>query len=181
MKAAIFIAFVIVGALALGFAMFGPQTLRWWRERPEKGTKMSTGGGISLGLVGAFLLIGLIGLGMWGCPTYNVWEQGLAGKAALKRAEQDRQIRVQEAQAELDASELLNQAEVARAKGLAAATEIAADKFGGPEAYLRYLWIQNVAGNNNDLIYVPTEANMPILEAARFSNPRTDSGLEKAK
>ena len=32
---------------------------------------MSAGTGISLSLLGTFFLIGIIGLGMWGCPQYN--------------------------------------------------------------------------------------------------------------
>lgn len=40
-----------------------------------------------------------IGLLMWGLPQYNVWQQGLSGQAALAKATQDRQIKIQEAQA----------------------------------------------------------------------------------
>ncbi|MGI9490458.1 MAG: membrane protease subunit [Geminicoccaceae bacterium] len=107
---------------------------------------------------------------MFGLPIYGVWQQGLSGQAALERAKQDRQIAVQEAQAALDSAKLLNQAEVERAKGLAEATKIAVTEFGGPEPYLRYLWIQQVQGANTQLIYVPTEAGIPILEANRLSD-----------
>ena len=49
-------------------------------------------GPISGSLLGAFLLIGVVALGMWGYPQYNVYQQGLAGEAALARADQDRRI-----------------------------------------------------------------------------------------
>lgn len=35
------------------------------------------------------------------------------------------------------------------------------------EAYLRYLWINGRESNNPTVIYVPTEAGLPILEAGR--------------
>ena len=114
-----------------------------------------------------FVLIGIIALGMWGCPTYNVWQQGLAGEAALARAEQDRQIQIQEAEATRDSAVFLAEAEVSRASGVAEANEIIAEGLGGPDGYLRYLWIQALYENNQDVIYVPTEAGLPILEASR--------------
>jgi hypothetical protein len=119
-----------------------------------------------------FAAIGLICLMMWGCPTYSVWQQGLVGQAALARAEQDRQIRVQEAEAHRDSAVYLAAAEVLRAEGVAEANEIVQDGLGGPEGYLRYLFIQALENNDQDLIYVPTEANLPILEATRTIAPR---------
>lgn len=113
-------------------------------------------------------IIGFVALGMWGCPQYNVWQQGLAGEAELKRAEQTRQVRVLEARAKLEAAEYLNQAEVKRAEGVAASNRIIANGLGGPEGYLRYLWIQAMEDKQGkEIIYVPTEAGMPILEAGR--------------
>lgn len=98
-------------------------------------------------------------------PVWNVWRSGLSGEAELRRAEQNRQIEVEEAKARLEAAELLNQAEVARARGLADATALVVDSFGGPEAYLRYLWIQSLENNKASIVYVPTEAGLPLLEA----------------
>lgn len=114
-------------------------------------------------LVGLLVIAGLFFV--W--PQYRVWQQGLAGEAELKRAEQNRQIAVEEARAKLEAAELLNQAEVKRAEGLAQATALVVDSFGGPDAYLRYLWIQSLENNDADIIYVPTEAGLPILEAGQ--------------
>ena len=53
-------------------------------------------------------------LAMGGCPVYGVWQQGQTGKAELRRAEQNRQIAVQEAQAKMESSSLYAQAEVER-------------------------------------------------------------------
>jgi len=107
---------------------------------------------------------------MAGCPQYNVWQQGLVGKAALKRAEQDRQIAIQEAQAKQESASMLAQAEIIRAGGVAEANRIIADGLGGPEGYLRYLWIDKMDDAN--MIYIPTEAGMPILEANRLRSKK---------
>ena len=36
-------------------------------------------------------VVAFIVLSMAGCPYYNVWEQGMAGRAALMKATQDRE------------------------------------------------------------------------------------------
>lgn len=109
---------------------------------------------------------------MWGCPQYNVWQQGLSGQAELARASMNRQIAVQEAQAKKDAALLLAQVEVERAKGVAEANRIIGESLKGNESYLRYLWIQGMQTNQMQVVYVPTEANMPILEAGMRPGPR---------
>lgn len=111
--------------------------------------------------------IATIGFGLWGCPQYEVYKSGLEGQARLAEANFSREIAVREAQAKLDAAKLLNQAEVARAEGLAAASEKVIKVLGSPEAYLRYLMINSLDKAKPTLIYVPTEANLPILEATR--------------
>lgn len=114
-----------------------------------------------------------LSVAMAGCPIYNVWEQGLAGQAALRRAEQDRQIAVQEAQAKKDSAVLLADAEVSRAKGVAEANQIIGEGLRGHDEYLRYLWIMSLEhvaqANGSTVVYVPTEAGLPVLEAQRLA------------
>jgi len=110
----------------------------------------------------------VIMLGMAGCPPYEVWQRTLRGEAELRQAEWNRQITIEEAQAKAIAATSLAEAEVARAHGVAEANEIIAEGLGGPEGYLRYLWIQTLEGDSKDVIYIPTEANIPILEATRL-------------
>jgi hypothetical protein len=110
---------------------------------------------------------------MGGCPHYRVWQQGLEGEAELKRAQQNRQIAIEEARAKLESAKSLADAEIVRAEGAAKANRIIADGLGGPEGYLRYLWIEQVAGKNG-VIYVPTEAGLPILEAGKRAEPPLD-------
>jgi regulator of protease activity HflC (stomatin/prohibitin superfamily) len=88
----------------------------------------------------------------------------LNGKAQLREAEWSRQVAVEEARARQESAKLDAQAEIERAKGVREANEIIASSLEGNEEYLRYLWIDRVAGSEN-VIYVPTEASLPILEA----------------
>ena len=56
--------------------------------------------------------------------------------------------------------------EIARAQGVARSNEIIAGSIS--ENYLRYKWIEGLQANDDmTVIYVPTEANLPILEAGR--------------
>jgi regulator of protease activity HflC (stomatin/prohibitin superfamily) len=109
----------------------------------------------------------VITVGMAGCPRYNVWRLELRGKAALKEAEWNRQIAIEEANARKESAVLLAQAEVERAIGVAEANEIIGESLRENEAYLRYLWINGLHDGSSEVIYIPTEANLPILEAVR--------------
>jgi hypothetical protein len=129
----------------------------------------------------AFAVIFLVAFGMWGCPQYDVYKQGLGGEASLARAEQDRQILIQEAKAKKESAVLLAEAEVLRAKGVAEANKIIAEGLGGPEGYLRYIWIQALSENDSDVIYIPTEAGMPILEAGRLNKLEPEHFLRDVK
>ena len=120
--------------------------------------------------IGGIALLALILL--FGVPVYNVWQQEMTGKAELSRAEQNRQIRIQEAKAKKEAAVFEAEAEVERAKGVAQANKIIGESLNENENYLRYLWIQSLNDGNAEAIYVPTEANLPILEADRFSQPK---------
>ncbi len=129
--------------------------------------------GYALGGLGWLLVVvvGISCLFMWGCPHYHVWEQGLKGEAELRRAEQNRKIVVQEAEAKMESAKLLANAEIERSKGVAESNRIIGDGLKGHSEYLMYLWIQSLGDKDNHVIYVPTEANLPILEASRFRNP----------
>lgn len=100
--------------------------------------------------------------------VYNVWSSSNAGKAELAQADWNRQIAVKEAEAKRDGAIMLAQAEVERAKGVAAANKIIGDSLKNNEEYLRYLWIDGLHTTTNQIVYIPTEANLPILEATRI-------------
>lgn len=113
-----------------------------------------------------FLILTLIFGWMSIGPEYRLW-----------RAEIEKRILVEEARAQADSNVILAQArvieatqwaeaEVARAYGTAEANEIVAGSI--TEPYLRYLFINQIGSTANQIIYLPTEAGLPILEADRF-------------
>ena len=53
------------------------------------------------------IVIVLIASMMFGLPRYNVWQQEMAGKAEMAKAEQNRRILVEEAKAKLEAEKLM--------------------------------------------------------------------------
>jgi regulator of protease activity HflC (stomatin/prohibitin superfamily) len=120
------------------------------------------------GLFGTIILFCLIGAGLYGCPSYNVYSQEMAGKAKLAEAQSSRQVAVLEARAKQESAVSLAAAEVTRATGAAKANHILQNSLGGPEGYLRYLQIQALETTNARLVYVPTEAGLPVTEAARL-------------
>ncbi len=61
---------------------------------------------------------------MFGIPRYKVWQQEMAGKAEMAKAEQNRRILVEEAKARLEAEKLNAQAEIERARGMAEAMKV---------------------------------------------------------
>ena len=62
--------------------------------------------------------------------------------------------------------------EVARAKGIAQSNEIISGSI--TENYLRYRWIEGLQTNREMVIYVPTEGNLPILEAGRWQDLKSN-------
>lgn len=130
-------------------------------------------------IVGCLILSGAIGVGCWGYPQYNVYSQEMDGKAKLAEAESSRQIAVLEAKAKMEAASMLATVEVERAKGVAEANQIIGDSLKGNESYLRYLWIQGLQDGSSEVIYIPTEANLPLLEAR--NRPPKDAPPSPAK
>lgn len=120
---------------------------------------------IFLSLLGIVLILGSI---IFGYQWFRVFSATQAGKAELAQAEWNRQIIVRQAQAKKDAATLEAEAEVLRAEGVAKANAVIAGGLGGAEGYLRYLYIHMLSEQSDrQIIYIPTEAGLPILEAGR--------------
>ncbi len=121
---------------------------------------------IALGLVVTMAL-------MFGLPRYNVWQQEMAGKAEMAKAEQNRKILVEEAKAKLEAEKLNAQAEIERAKGMSEAMKIENGTLN--ETYNQYLFIRTLEkladkGNLPQIIYIPSEGLLPVMDLKK-SNP----------
>ncbi|MGJ1197209.1 hypothetical protein ACR777_13790 [Sphingobacterium spiritivorum] len=121
---------------------------------------MKIQGLVLLAVVAIAVIVGL----MFGLPRYSVWQQEMAGKARLAEATQSRQILIEQARAEKEAAVL--QAEAIKIMGEAAQKypEYRKQEFIG--AFGEAL----KAGTISQIIYVPTEANIPLLEAGKRSN-----------
>lgn len=123
----------------------GRNTVAWW----------------ILGIVGVLCFTAAL---MIGIPQYTVWQQGLSGQAELNKTEQTRKILVEQAKAEEESASI-------RARAIAIVGKAAKDY---PEYRLQEFLgafaeaLQN--GNIEKIIYVPTEANIPVMEAMRFQD-----------
>jgi hypothetical protein len=122
---------------------------------------------VKLGAIAAFVILACAGGGMYGCPQYNIYSSRLSGEAELAQAEYSKKVAVQTAQAKMDSAKFEAEAEVIRAGGVAKANKIIGDSLRDNEAYLRYLFVQDLQNTHNQVIYVPTEGQLPILEATR--------------
>lgn len=132
---------------------------------------------LKIGTISTFVLIAVVALvavPMVGCPKYNVYSQRMEGEATLAHAQASKEVAVATAKAKYEAADFEAKADIRRAEGAAQANKIIGDSLKNNEAYLRYLWIQNLEnaeGKGTQVIYVPTEAGLPILEASRNSHP----------
>lgn len=110
---------------------------------------------------------------MFGLPTYRVWQQEMAGKAEMAKAEQNRRILVEEAKARLEAEKLNAQAEIERAKGMAEAMKVENGTLN--ETYNQYLFIRTLEkladkGSLPQIIYMPTNGLVPTMDLGKYQN-----------
>ncbi len=111
---------------------------------------------------GCILLTLVVAIGAafaFGIPAYRVWTAGMSGTAKLRHAEQEKRVMIEQAKAEVEAARL-------RAEAIELIGE-AAQRY--PE-YRNQEFIGAFAealnrGNVQQIIYVPTEASIPIIEA----------------
>lgn len=108
-----------------------------------------------------FSLAVLILACLWAWPKYGVYRQHLEGEAKLRRSEMEKQIIIEQAKAEVEAAKLRAQAIEAVGGAAQKYPEYRTQEFIG--AFAEAL----KEGNVQQIIYVPTEANIPIIEARK--------------
>ena len=116
-------------------------------------------GGIAAGLL---ILVLLFGIPLTWIATKE-WRRDVDGRAKLAEAVNASKVKTERARADLESSKLNAQAEVERAKGTAKAVEI--ENGAITETYINYLYVKNI--RRGQVIYVPTEAGLPVLEAGK--------------
>ena len=92
---------------------------------------------------------------------YNVWSMEKEGQASLMKATQTRQIQVEQAKAEKEAATLRAEAIAIIGKAAKEYPEYRTQEYIG--AFAEAL----KEGKMQQIIYVPTEANIPVLEAGK--------------
>jgi hypothetical protein len=117
---------------------------------------------IITGVIVTFLTIAIV---MVGCPQYNKYRKDKAGEGALLEAESAKLVQLEEAKANLESEKLNALAEIERAKGAAEAIKIEDGQL--TDKYIRYLFVRQTDLSNAQTIYIPTEGNIPILEAGK--------------
>lgn len=115
-------------------------------------------------------MIGLVVLGMWGCPQYKVYSERKEGEALLAHSVAAKEVLVNEAKAKMESAAYLSQADTLRAIGIARTNQIIGTSLS--DKYLQWLWISNLKEQDKTVIYVQSGAmGMPIMEAGRLVPP----------
>lgn len=105
---------------------------------------------------------------LWFLPTYKVWQSKKSGEADLAQAHKEQQVQVAKAQGRLDAANLNKQAAIVEAEAVAKQIETIGANLKEHDLYLKWQWIKMMEERpESSVIYVPTEANLPITEATR--------------
>ena len=126
---------------------------------------------IKIGIGSAIGITILILLYMFVGPEYTIWSEARAGEANLAHARYSRMVKVVESQATVESSSNLAHAEVVAARGVDSAIRIIGSGLNENANYIRYLYVKELKETQNQVIYLPTEAGLPILEANRLSKP----------
>ncbi len=114
-----------------------------------------------------FVLV-LIAWFLFGYPIWKVWAKEKQGEADLQQAHKEQQIQVSKAQGRVDAAQLNKQAAIIEAEAVSAQIERIGKQLTEHDLYLKWQWIKMMEERpESSVIYVPTEANLPILEAGK--------------
>lgn len=104
-----------------------------------------------------------------GYPKWNVWASHQQGLADLQQAKNEQQIQIAQAQSRFDAADINKKAAVIEAEAVALQIKAIGAELTEHDLYLKWQWIKMMEERpKNSVIYVPTEAGLPILEAGRL-------------
>lgn len=114
-------------------------------------------------IIGA--IIALIVIWMVVYPIYDVWASKKRGQGELAYANYEEQVAIAQATARLKSAEMNKKAEIVEAEAVSDSIAKIGNALQQNEGYLRWQWIKTMGDSENEKIYIPTEANLPILEA----------------
>ncbi len=90
----------------------------------------------------------------------DIFSQSIQSKLKTEQEAMQKEFELKKAEKDAEIA-------VARAKGVAESNKIIAGSIS--DNYLRYLWIEGLQSNEKQIVYIPTEANLPIMEAGRYN------------
>lgn len=102
-------------------------------------------------------------------PRYSVWAAHKSGESELAKANNEQKIQISKAQSRLDAAQLNKKAAIVEAEAVAAQIKTIGENLQQHDLYLKWQWIKMMEDRKGSTIYVPTECNLPILEASRLT------------
>lgn len=117
-------------------------------------------GGIVIAILILWFLVGE--------PIWSIWASRKTGLAALAQAENEEKVAIARANARIGAAEANKKAEIIEAEAVAQSIAVIGDALEKNPSYNRFQWIKMMENRpDSSVIYVPTEANLPILEAGQ--------------
>ena len=121
----------------------------------------------SLWTIAGLLVFWIACLGFF--PRYGVWSAHKEGEAELAKAKNEQMIQISKADGRLQAAEANKKAAIIEAEAVAKQIEVIGNNLMKHDLYLKWQWIKMMEERpDSSTIYVPTEANLPILEASRL-------------
>lgn len=106
--------------------------------------------------------------GLWFFPIYGVWSAHKRGEADLAKAKNEQQIQIAQAHSRYEAADLNKKAAIVEAQAVAEQIKTIGENLSRHDLYLKWQWIKMMEDREGETIYVPTEANLPVLEASRL-------------
>lgn len=126
-------------------------------------------------LIGAGVAIVIVLLFVWFTvfyPRWSVWASRKSGEAELANAEKEQKIQIARAQSRKDAAVLNKEAAIIEAEAVSSQIEKIGKELQSHDLFLKWQWIDMMKHKpDGSVIYVPTEAGLPILEANRLQKP----------
>lgn len=115
----------------------------------------------SLGLFAGGVVLSLF----LGFSATKEWRYNITGRAMLAQAENEKKVAIEEAKALSESARYEAQADIVRAEGIAESNRIINNSL--TPLYIRWLFVEGLKDSGNQVIYLPTEAGIPILESSR--------------
>lgn len=118
-----------------------------------------------LSLILLCLVLGAIVGGALLYPKYKLYRMEMNGQAELAESEWTKKIQIEEAKGKLEAEKYNRETELIKANTEAEANRMVAGSL--DPLYIRYKMVEKMTDANTQVIYVPTEGGIPVLEAGR--------------